>query len=181
MSVFPDTVVRFVIPGQPHGWQRTGQRIVKSKKTNKQFIVNYTTGETRADEWTLKRAATDALDGRAPLDGPVRLEITAYFGVPRSWSQKKQAEAMSWGMLPVTKPDFDNLSKIVDGIKGVVWRDDCQVAQFHFYKFYDERPRTVVQAALIDTSQIRKDRGLQLAVRARLAQSTQESSSPLIG
>lgn len=139
--------VRLTIPGAPRGWQRTGQRIAKSK-TGKAFIVNYTTGETRSDEWVLKRAATDAMAGRPPLDGAVDLRITAWFAVPRSWSQRKQAAALDNIMLPVGKPDFDNIAKLVDGLKGIVWRDDCLVTDFHFYKRFSEHPRTVVEVRL---------------------------------
>lgn len=148
--------IRFVIPGAPRGWARTGQRIVKTKE-GRQFISNFTKAETRADEWTLKRAATEAMGDRPPLVGPVDLRITAWFAVPMSWSQKKQTEALAWGLLPITKPDFDNIGKLVDGIKGVVWRDDCLVTDFHFYKRYGTNPRVVIEVRAIDTALIRRD------------------------
>jgi Holliday junction resolvase RusA-like endonuclease len=141
--------VRFVIHGPPRGWQRTGQRIITSKKTGQSFIGNFTTNETKADEWLLKRAATEAMGGRAPLDGPIDLRITAWVPVPRSWPQRKQQQALDNLILPVTKPDFDNTAKLVDGIKGVVWRDDCLVADFHYYKRFSAWPRTVVEVRLL--------------------------------
>jgi Holliday junction resolvase RusA-like endonuclease len=147
MGSLPD--VRFVIPGPPRGWQRTGQRIAKSKATGVPFIMNYTTNETEADEWLLKRAATEAMGGRKPLDGPIDLQITAWVPVPRSWSKKKQADALDNLLLPVSKPDFDNTAKLVDGIKGVVWRDDCLVANFHYYKRFSAWPRTVIEVRLL--------------------------------
>lgn len=149
--------VRFTIPGPPRGWQRTGQRIANSKKTGKSFIVNYTTGETASDEWTLKRAATDAMVGRKPLDGPVDLRISAWFPVARSWSTKKQNLALDNLILPTGKPDFDNIAKLIDGLKGVVWRDDCLVTDFHFYKRFSAWPRTVLEVRLVQPSRVLRD------------------------
>ena len=149
--------VRFTIPGPPRGWQRTGQRIATSKKTGKQFIVNYTPGETRSDEWVLKRAAMEAMGDRPPLDDASDLRITAWSPIPRSWSKRKQDAAIENMTLPITKPDFDNISKLVDGIKGVVWRDDCLVTDFHFYKRFSTRPRTVVEVRLATPSRPMRD------------------------
>ena len=146
MASAPD--VRLVIPGPPRGWQRTGQRIAKSK-TGGQFIVNYTTNETRSDEWLLKSAAMEAMAGRAPFDGPIDLRITAWVPVPRAWSKRRQQDALDNLILPVSKPDFDNTTKLVDGIKGVVWRDDCLVADFHYYKRFSAWPRTVIEVRVL--------------------------------
>lgn len=144
---------RIEIPGPPRSWKRTGQRIAK-RKDGKSFVVNYTPAETRADEWTLKRAAMEAMDGRLPFEGPIDLRITAWFPVPRSWSQRKQFQALAGEIKPTGKPDADNNIKLCDGLNGVVWRDDAQVTDLHFHKRYSDRPRTIVEVRCVPMANV---------------------------
>jgi hypothetical protein len=38
----------------------------------------------------LRMAAQEAMNGREPLNSPVRLELTVVLPIPKSWSKKKQ-------------------------------------------------------------------------------------------
>lgn len=68
-----------------------------------------------------------------PLEGPVCVEVTACFQIPRSWSKKRRAVAVHHAQ----RPDPDNLAKaVLDGIKGVIFYDDCQVADLRVIKVW---------------------------------------------
>lgn len=140
-----DRRVTFTVPGEPRGWQRTGQRIRRSKKTGRLFVQNFTRGETRAEEDGIKHIAAAAMRGRSLLDGPLVLEAIAYLSVPRSWSMKRQRMALAGHIFPAVKPDFDNLAKLCsDALNKVVWRDDAVVVRAFTDKRYSDRPRLEV-------------------------------------
>src|SRR5215472_2826609 len=52
--------------------------------------VTHTDAKTREFEANLHVAASPAMDGRPPLDGPLWVIIEAAFPIPTSWSGKKR-------------------------------------------------------------------------------------------
>ena len=49
-------------------------------------------------------------------------------------------------ILPITKPDWDNIGKIVsDALNGIAYRDDSQVVDSRVRKIYSNEPRTVIR------------------------------------
>ncbi len=83
----------------------------------------------------IRTAATDAMQGRVPVDVPVAVVIRAVFPVPASWSKKKQAAAMTGELKPAKKPDLDNIIKAcTDAMNGVVFRDDSLIVKGEFAK-----------------------------------------------
>ena len=70
---------------------------------------------------------------------PVRIKITAYKKVPKSYT-KKRTELIRNGIeQPVNKPDIDNICKIVlDALNGVAYKDDTQVIRLAISKKYTE-------------------------------------------
>jgi Holliday junction resolvase RusA-like endonuclease len=138
-------VIIFELHGEPVGWQRAGVRIVKPK-FGKQFATIYTPAETRKYERALALAAQVAARGKL-LAGPLRLVVTAFMPVPASWSRKKRDAALAGVVRPTVKPDWDNLGKMTDALKGVVWTDDAQVVDGRVLKFYDEKPRLRVEVS----------------------------------
>lgn len=141
-------MILFELQGDPVGWQRSGVRIVKPK-FGKQFATLYTPAETRAYEKALGMAAKVAMRGRPLLAGPLRLTVTAFMPVPASWSRKKRDAALSGVIRPTVKPDWDNIGKMTDALKDVVWVDDTQVVDGHVLKVYDERPRLRVEIEVL--------------------------------
>jgi Holliday junction resolvase RusA-like endonuclease len=62
------------------------------------------------------------------IDGPVRLRVVAYFGIPSSASKKRQALMRDGKILPTKKPDEDNILKVVqDALSGLAYKDDAYV------------------------------------------------------
>lgn len=75
--------------------------------------------------------------------GSVGIEINAYFSIPKSLSKKKKQQMIDSNILPLKKPDIDNIAKIVlDGLNDVAWVDDKQVVSLTTTKYYthDDRP-----------------------------------------
>jgi Holliday junction resolvase RusA-like endonuclease len=112
-------------------------------KSRPRFTANgvpYTPAKTRAHEAALRFAAQQQMAGRPPFEGPVGIKVSATFAVPASWPKKKRAAALA-GMWPhVTKPDVDNLLKMIDALTQVCWRDDKQITHATITKHYGERP-----------------------------------------
>jgi len=105
----------------------------------------YTPVKTRNFETNLKLAAQDAMAGRPPIEGAVSVRVEAFFPVPMSWSRKKRAAAMLNVMRPTTRPDWENIAKMLDAFNSVVWRDDAQVVEGTITKHYSDRPRLRIE------------------------------------
>lgn len=136
--------VRFVVPGAPRPWQRAGERIAKSR-SGKQFIHHYVTKETETQESAMRLFASQAMQGRPPLEGPLDFQLAVFLAVPPSWSIKKQEAALRGELYPTGRPDLDNFAKLKDALKGIVWIDDSQVTDEHGWKRYSAEPRLVVE------------------------------------
>lgn len=76
-----------------------------------------------------------------PLDCPVKVEMTAFFAIPKSWSK------VAADLGPHShKPDLDNIVKsVVDGMNGVVFIDDALVSQVTAKKIYSQIPHVEVR------------------------------------
>ena len=80
------------------------------------------------------------------MEGAVRAEITAYYGIPKSASKRTRADMLSRYIRPAKKPDLDNVAKIVlDSLNGLAYKDDAAVVELVVDKFYSERPRVEVR------------------------------------
>ena len=83
--------------------------------------------------------------------GAVKVEVIEYRKIPKSWSKIKRAAALENKIRPVTKPDTDNILKIVkDALNGVLWKDYAQVVSDKIEKFYAQEPRLVVRVEYLD-------------------------------
>lgn len=57
-------------------------------------------------------------------------------------------------ILPVVRPDEDNLAYIVtNALKKLVYEDDSQICEKHVYKVYDTTPRTEIIVKCIQTAE----------------------------
>ena len=82
-------------------------------------------------------AAKEAMAGQEPLAGAIRVRMTAYFDIPKSWPKKMQQQAMVGELLPILRPDLDNLAKsVLDGMSGIVFTDDSQITDLEINKRY---------------------------------------------
>ena len=127
--------VCFQVPGKPVGKGRP--RAAKRGK----HITLYTPEATATYESTVALAASQAMAGQPLIDGPVEVVMRIVLPIPVSWPKRNQAGALEGKVLPVVKPDSDNVVKAVfDAINGVVWHDDTQVVDMHVRKRYGAVP-----------------------------------------
>jgi Holliday junction resolvase RusA-like endonuclease len=146
-------VIRIEVPGPPRAWKRSGHRLIRPAG-KKPFISTFTQTATRDAQAEFKDCAQRAMNRRPPIDGPVELRMASYIPVPPSWSQKKQRMALADQLRPTSKPDYDNYAKMIDALKGVVWRDDCLVTDGSHFKRYSDRPRLVVEVRSLTWSEV---------------------------
>ncbi len=126
-----------VMPGEPQGKGRP--RFGKGRVYTPARTVSYET----ALAWEGKR-----IFGGSPLIGPLHVKVQAYFYIPGSWPRMKR-EAAAAGKIPhETKPDCDNVLKMLDALNGVAWVDDCQIVKVEIAKHYSLSPSLNI---LIDT------------------------------
>lgn len=131
---------RFWVPGKPRGKARP--RFNPAAPGARP----YTPADTVAYETlvaTRYRAERCGFDIRQPHAAFV--DIVAYYPIPKSFTQEERALAISGRLLPLVKPDVDNVTKIVlDALNGLAWSDDKRVAGQNTQKFYSDTPGVMV-------------------------------------
>ena len=136
----------FTIYGDPRG-KGSARATVRGK-----FASVYKDGKTRAYEKEIGEIARMAMGERPPFEGPLVIELIAYFPIPKTTPKKRLADMVSGFLRPVKKPDLSNVLKALeDGCKGtkgkppIVFLDDSQVVEVHMRKVYSDRPRVWVR------------------------------------
>ena len=118
--------------------------------------VVYTPSKTVKYEKRVRELAKRAMETAhaEPSDGPIKIDITAVFSVPKSYTGAKRMKAISNETKPTKKPDIDNIVKsVLDGMNGVVYGDDKQVTELVAHKTYSsagEGPHVIVKAYMED-------------------------------
>ena len=102
----------------------------------------HTDSKTEKYEERLRNQAIYAMStgGHKRLEGAIELAVLAYLPIPASWSTPKRLAAAQGRTLPTSKPDWDNIAKMIDALKGVVWKDDAQVTDALVRKRYATNP-----------------------------------------
>lgn len=125
------------LPGEPQGKGRP--RFGQGRA--------FTPAKTRSYEAAFALTARAAMAGKTPFDDAVSVRVDAYFAIPKSWSKAKQDAARRGAIRPTKKPDADNVFKMVDGLNGIVWRDDALIVDAAIAKHFSDEPRLVVTVA----------------------------------
>ena len=132
--------VKFVIPGPPKGKGRPrfSQVAGHTKATTPKDTVLY---ENLVRTEYQRQCGEARFEDGSMLD----LRVVAYYPIPSSKS-KKQQRLMEAGVIrPTTKPDNDNILKIIaDSLNQIAYKDDAQVVDTQVRKFYSRRPRVAV-------------------------------------
>lgn len=133
------TEFSFFVPGDCVPWARAG-----GGKT----AVRFTPPKQAKYAATLKVLCMQAMGGRAPLEGPLGLVLQARYPWPKSMSAKKRLQ--SGAHWRISKPDFDNLAKIVgDALNKIAWLDDAQIAAARVTKIYSDNPGLSVRVEVL--------------------------------
>lgn len=128
--------IRFTIPGKPMGKQRA-----RTLKTGR----SYTPKETVNYE-TLVKQIYIMQNFTKQLEGAIEGEIKAYFQIPKSVSKKKREQMILGEIRPTSKPDWDNVGKIIcDSLNGLAYHDDSYIVNCRVRKFYSDEPRVEIE------------------------------------
>jgi Holliday junction resolvase RusA-like endonuclease len=128
-------MIRITIPGEPVAKARP--RVTK--------WGTYTPDKTKNYE-TLVKELFFIEHGQILLDGPLDVEIKAFFKIPKSTSKKKRYEMVQGILRPIKKPDVDNVIKsITDALNDLAYLDDKQIVKVTTEKLYSEEPRVEVE------------------------------------
>ena len=132
--------VNLTIPGEPKGKGRPRFSRVGA------HVRTYTPEATASYENLIKVAYMTLVNFKFPDDTPLRIEIDAYFAIPKSVSKKNRELMLSDSLRPLKKPDNDNILKVVcDALNGIAYRDDVQIAETDVRKYYSDNPRIEVR------------------------------------
>ena len=127
----------FVVPGNPVGKGRP------RASTRGGFVRMYTDAKTVTYEQAIAHQATFAMHGMDLFTTPISMRILAFYGIPPSWTKRKQMQALRGELIP-GKPDIDNVAKAVLDACHVVYVDDKQVIRLVIEKEYSYDPRIEV-------------------------------------
>lgn len=114
----------------------------------------YTPEKTRNYE-TLVKELYFTKHGQTMLEGPLHMEIKAYFGIAKSSTKKVREKMIGGSLRPTKRPDIDNVVKsIADALNGVAYADDSQIVSLSASKHYAEYPRVEILIRPLDTQKI---------------------------
>lgn len=113
--------IEFIIRGDPVG---------KARHRKSKSGGYYTPEKTASYERLVGQTAQAEMVGQAPALGPLLVEITAFFKLPKRTPKKRQFNGPH-----VKKPDIDNVVKaIFDGMQNIVMADDKQICSLSVAK-----------------------------------------------
>lgn len=127
---------RFTVEGDPVGKQRprfAGNRTYTPAKTkNYEAVVR--------DTYLLTSGADFFEKGK-----PIYVHVDIFIKIPDSASKAMREKMIAKEILPVRKPDCDNVVKtVLDGLEGDAFYNDCQVIAATSRKFYGKKPMITV-------------------------------------
>ena len=109
------------------------------------YIQTYTPVKTKTYEDEVRLLATKAKGSGSTLEGSVSVFIYISFSVPQSYSKRKREACLSGEEKHTKKPDLDNVAKaVIDGMNGIIFKDDSQITSLHVTKVYAETPAVEV-------------------------------------
>jgi Holliday junction resolvase RusA-like endonuclease len=138
--------ITFTVPGKP---------VAKGRARSTRSGRHYTPERTRVAESTvLANWFLQVGIDREPHAGPFTIEIVSTFEAPKSWSKAKRAAAIRGEIPHTTKPDADNLLKLIkDALINAAYRDDSQAFHVGARKQYGETAATTVNLNFYPTTE----------------------------
>ncbi len=131
----------------------SGEAVAKGRPRMTKRGFAYTPAATRKYEAHARLAAQLAMDGRPPIEVPVRLEVLIELPIPASWSQLKKVAAGTGLVQPTSRPDLDNyLKSACDALNGIVLADDAQIVEARAVKKFGVAPKLIVTVVPLDAA-----------------------------
>lgn len=130
----------FTIPGKPQA---------KARARHTRMGNVYTTAQTVNYEKHVRTCFQLAKMSKAyqiARDCAILIAIEAIFPIPVSWTKGKKADALAGKIAHTSKPDWDNIGKIItDALNDVAWKDDSQIRSATVTKTYGAEPKVIVR------------------------------------
>jgi len=137
--------LRVEVPGEPLAKQSARFRVQGGR------VRSFQRREVVVKEATLAALIHNQLPaGWLPLEGPVVVHEAGFlFSPPKSWTKRKRAELDRKPIPKLTRPDLDNLEKLLfDACSGILWFDDAQiVTKLAVYKGFSSFPRIILDVS----------------------------------
>lgn len=122
-------MIKFTVPGTPVGKARA--RVTRYGAYTPEKTVNY--------ETLVKEMFAIKYPKHEIMEGPLKMEIRAFFPIPKSTSKKKAALMATGEIRPTKKPDTSNILKIIeDALNKIAYNDDSQIVSSCIDKYYIE-------------------------------------------
>lgn len=137
-------IMSLVFHGEPRGKARP-RFVRRSGRTyNPKRTVEY--------EEKLRRAWQSIHYNQCFNSGALSVRIDAYYKIPQHATIADRERMMNGELVPLKKPDIDNVQKIIlDALNGIAYRDDAQVATITATKHYSIDPRVEIVVEEIDS------------------------------
>lgn len=128
--------IKFIIPGDVVPWARAG-----GGKT----VVKFTPARQRNYMGMIRAEAHRQMESFAgPLEGPLQLKVVAIALWPKATTKARRTAAD--GAWKTTKPDADNITKIVkDALNQIAYADDAQVSFSSCWKILGPKAGLLVE------------------------------------
>lgn len=135
-------MVRFIVDGEPQGKQRP--RFARRGS----YVKTYTPQRTIDYEERIRECYREQVGNEILVDVPVRINIIAYFSIPKSFTKRKRQDAIKNYVKPHNRIDVDNIAKaVLDALNGVAYQDDHYVTNLTVWKQYAEQPRLEIRVS----------------------------------
>ena len=127
----------FIVPGRPSGKDRP--RFIRS--TGRVFSPDVNNFQAKVME------AAKAT-GMQPVEGPVAVSVFILKRIPESWSKKKKSAMFKQWCSAI--PDVVNVEAAIhDGLKGIAYHDDRQVASWWGTRRWSDRDETTIVVRIL--------------------------------
>jgi Holliday junction resolvase RusA-like endonuclease len=105
------------------------------------YTILYTPTATKEYEALVTKTASKHIPKTGMIMGPIAIALTFYLKAPKRYIKKMETPH-------VTRPDVDNLAKaILDGLEGILYKNDAQVTTLYAHKCYGDKPRVGVSVS----------------------------------
>lgn len=135
------TRIMFIIPGDVVPWARSG---------GGRTVARFTPKRQRDYMGMIRAEAHKAMSAfPGPFAGPLKLTVVAVYLWPKSTTKARMAAVD--GAWKTTKPDGDNISKIIkDAMNAIVYVDDAQVCESSCWKILGPKAGLLVEVSSLE-------------------------------
>ena len=106
----------------------------------------YTPNKTKNYEYLVRQLFIYKYPKFEPFEGKIKLNIIAYFELPKKVSKTKEEEMLTGKIRPTKRPDIDNITKIIlDALNKFAYKDDAQIVEATTIKMYARTPKVLVR------------------------------------